>query len=74
MQQQDNCHLAEAKGAKLKKKKGRKDLYGTQNVVDTFATNTLTQARGATILKKRKDLLDDAGLYINANEVKDDPI
>ena len=58
--------------SKPKKKKGRKDLYGIQRAVDTFATNALTQAKGATILKKHKDLLDEAGPHINANEIKDD--
>ena len=39
---------------KLQKKRGRKDLYGIQSAVDIFATNALTQAKGATTLKKHK--------------------
>ena len=41
---------------------------------DIFATNALTQATGATILKKYKEILDEAGLQINAKEIKEDPV
>ena len=72
MPQQETTNAEGAEGLKPKKKKGRKDLYGIQGVVDTFATNALTQAKGATILKKYKELLDEAGLQINAKEIKED--
>ena len=74
MPQQGTWSSADAEGVKPRKKRGRKDPYGIQSAVDTFATNALTQAKGATILKKHEELLDEAGLQINAKQIKEDPV
>ena len=74
IQPREESHPSAAASSKAKKKKGRKDLYGILNAVDTFATNALTQAKGATLLKRHNDILEEAGLQINASEIRDDPV
>ena len=71
----------ETEGAKIKgektetkrKKKGRKDLYGIGNAIDTFATNALTRSRGAFVLERTKNMLEDVGVSVKCAEIMDDP-
>ena len=55
-------------GSTPDKKKGRKDPYGIGNAIDRFATNAITANKAATMAKKHKDLLEEAGLQLNINE------
>ena len=58
----------------LEGKKGRKDLFGIGNAIDRFATNAITGNKAATLAKKYKDLLEEAGLSLDAEGRNSDPI
>ena len=56
------------------RKKGRKDLFGIGNAIDRFATNAITGNKAATLAKKYKELLEDAGLSLGLKGMNSDSI
>ena len=55
-------------------RRGRTDLYGLTGAVDTFATTALLKNKACTVLKKHKDVLKQAKLEIDTDNVAKDPI
>ena len=56
------------------KKKGRKDLYGITNAIDTFATTALLNNKSTATVQKHEKALKKAGLAIDTNRFAKDPI
>ena len=49
-------------------------MFGTGNAIDRFATNAIVGNKAATIIKKHKELLEDAGLNVDLKKMTTDPI
>ena len=56
------------------KKKGRKDLFGITNAIDTFATTALLKNKATAMLQRQQKVLKQAGLVIDTNKYAKDPI
>ena len=49
-------------------------MFGIGNAIDRFATNAITGNKAATLAKKYKELLEDAGLSLDVKGINSDPI